>query len=320
MAEAHEADEVFVYMGEDQEVPRYLRRVRIHRSVIVIPRYAFYGRDNLIDAEFHDGIERIEKEAFYGCTSLRGSIKLLGVRVVEIGAFDDCAQLKEVEFGDKLETIDRRAFDCCRSLTNAIIPSVRYIGIWAFSYCEQLTDLDLPETLETIDDSAFEKCRRLRRITMPLKDNMIGYNAFIDCPNLKTVGLVRGIHKTVASLHLESWRNEMKGEINRINQVLSDPDSLVRVGGITAAIQTWMNTVTRCLDCYKVEHKSLLQEAATLLELALWKNILDYNEGALEKESIRTTRGRRKRGRKEICVTSGASVVIKNVLPFLQLE
>mmetsp|Transcript_2953 Transcript_2953/g.4476 ORF Transcript_2953/g.4476 Transcript_2953/m.4476 type:complete len:207 (+) Transcript_2953:111-731(+) len=138
MAEAHEADEVFVYMGGEQEVPRYLRRARIHRSVIVIPRYAFYGRDNLIDAEFHDGIERIEKEAFYGCTSLRGSIKLLGVRVVEIGAFDDCTQLTEIEFGDKLETIDRRAFDCCRSLTNAIIPSVRYIGIWAFSYCEQL--------------------------------------------------------------------------------------------------------------------------------------------------------------------------------------
>jgi len=112
----------------------------------------------------------------------------------------------------------------------------------------------------------------------------------------------------------------MKGEINRINQVLSDPDSLVRIGGITAAIQTWMNTVTRRLDCYKVEHKSLLQEAAILLELALWKNSLDDNEGAvLEKESIQTTRGRRKRARDEICVTSGASIVIKNVLPFLTL-
>jgi len=64
-----------------------------------------------------------------------------------------------------------------------------------------------------------------------------------------------------------------------------------------------------------------LKETITLLELALWKANLDENSGGLlEQEGVRTTRGQRKRARKERCVTSGASIVIKNVLPFLQLE
>mmetsp|Transcript_30508 Transcript_30508/g.61219 ORF Transcript_30508/g.61219 Transcript_30508/m.61219 type:complete len:83 (+) Transcript_30508:729-977(+) len=82
-----------------------------------------------------------------------------------------------------------------------------------------------------------------------------------------------------------------------------------------------MRLVTRRLNRYKDEHKALLKEATTLLELALWKTSLDdKNGGVLEEEGVRTTRGKRKRARKDKSVTSGASIVIKNVLPFLQLE
>ena len=69
----------------------------------------------------------------------------------------------------------------------------------------------------------------------------------------------------------------------------------------------------------KAEEHDRREGAATLLELALWKAKLgekeeNYAEG-------RTTRGRRKRAQKERCITSsGASIVIKNVLEtFLQL-
>ena len=64
-----------------------------------------------------------------------------------------------------------------------------------------------------------------------------------------------------------------------------------------------------------------MTEATTLLELALWKANLDNNEGGVvEREGVRTTRGQRKRARKEISITSGASIVIKNVLPYLELK
>ena len=66
-----------------------------------------------------------------------------------------------------------------------------------------------------------------------------------------------------------------------------------------------------------------MKEAMTLLELALWKANLRENEAddaAAAQEGVRVTREQRKRTRNDRCITSGASIVIKNVLPFLTLE
>ena len=81
-----------------------------------------------------------------------------------------------------------------------------------------------------------------------------------------------------------------------------------------------MRSVIHLLDHYKAEHCKLLKEATTLLELAMWKAKIGKEGDVLEREGVRTTRGSRKRARKEICVMSGASIVIKNVLPFLILK
>jgi len=310
------ANEIFVYMGGDQVVPMDVRRVSIDKSVKIISNRAFDHRYNLIHVEFHDGIEIIGKWAFGHCPLLRGPIKLLGVKIIKARAFCDCRGLTEVEFGGELETIEAGAFQDCTLLRSITMPTVRTIGRCAFIDCLQLTDLDLPEGLETIEGYAFDSCQRLRRITMAMPLNfVIDADVFNLCRNLTTVELVGGIHNTIASLHLESWRNQMKGEIIRINQVL--PGIFQEKG---AEIREWMRSVISQLDHYKAQHRALLKEATTQLELALWKANLDDNEGgALEKEGVRTTRGRRKRARKEICVTSGASIVIKNVLPFLTL-
>jgi hypothetical protein len=315
MMEAQEEDdEIFVYMGGDQEVPERVRRARIHISVKIITRRAFYHRRHLISVELHDGIEIIEEEAFVGCEILSGSIKLLGIRIIKANAFA-ATDLTDVEFGDKLHTIEEEAFYNCTELITITMPSVRTIGKWAFYNCLELTDLELPEELEIVEEGAFHTCKNLQRITLPLKDDMIEAIAFNLCFDLTSVELAGGIHKTVASLHLDSWRNEMTGEINRINQILFNSHALYQ----TRAIQQWMGSVIRQLNHCKAEHKILLKEATTLLELALWKaNLLDNEGGVREREGVRTTRGQRKRARKEICVTSGASIVIKNVLPFLQ--
>ena len=77
------------------------------------------------------------------------------------------------------------------------------------------------------------------------------------------------------------------------------------------------------MEQYKSEHQALLKEAMTLLELALWKANLHENEAndaACAQEGVRVTRGQRKRARKDRYITSGASIVIKNVLPFLALN
>ncbi len=223
--------------------------------------------------------------------------------------------LTGVEFGDELETIEIEAFYNCIVLRNITMPSVRTLGLQAFARCSELSDMECGEDLETIGLGACHSCHKLERIVLPLKDNMIDDDAFNGCPKLRTVDLVGGIHDTVASLHMESWRNEMRDEIDRINQVLPGTTSWQKAG----EIQQWIRSIIRRVNRYKSEHSNLLKEATTLLELALWKANLDGNEGGLEREGVRTTRGSRKRARKEMSVTSGASIVIKNVLPFLLL-
>ena len=318
--------DVFVYTGGDHQVHDGVRLARIHEDVNIVRARAFCSRQrlfHLIYVEFHDGIEIIEEEAFDCCFSLcssvnmlgiRGPIKLLGVKVIKAGAFNNCYVLTDVEFGDKLETIEQNAFSSA-GLKNVKMLSVRTVGRAAFSKCPWLTDVEFGSPLQTLQKDTFIGCDKLERIALPLRGGMIEDGVFDQCPKLTTVDLVGGIHQTVASLHMESWRNEMTEEINRINKVLP-----TITAGKTEAIQQWMDSVINLLDHYKAEHNNLLKEATTLLELALWKaNIGDNGGERLSREGVRTTRGGQKRARKGICVKSGADVVIKNVLPFLKL-
>ena len=316
MAEVQGDDgEIFVYMGGNQQVPDGVRRARIHKSVKIVRARAFYNRRQLISVEFHDGVELIEEQAFYNCRSLCGPMKLLGVKIIKQSAFQFCRELTDVEFSDKLETIELSAFNCCKALKKIGMPSVRTIGKLAFSYCTDLTDVEFGEELRTLNEGTFYDCRKLKRIALPLKSIIIGDKAFIGCPNLTTVNLL-GIHQTVASLHLESWRNEMNNEINRINQTLPT----LTIIGKTEEIQQWMETVIQRLDHYEAEHCILLKEATTLLELALWKANRDENNGGGgEREGVRSL-VEVESARNEMRVTSGADVVIENVLPFLALK
>ncbi len=268
-------DEVFVYSREGQEVSDGVTHAIIDPAVRVIPSRAFWNRTKLVSAEFHDGVERIEGGVFNRCWSLR-RVKLLGVREIGKCAFSSCVGLSRVEFGDKLETIGQGAFDFCAAL---------------------------------------------RRIVIPLKDDIFPFNTrhtqsqFEYCVNLKAVDVcITGeIDRTIASLLLQSWRDEINEEIGRINQELPKTAHSDK----TNAIRRWIRSVLHRIDHYKTEHNKLLEEATALLELAIWKARLD------EQEDDETSEGEpqvERSGRNDRRITSGASIVIKNVLPFLQLK
>jgi hypothetical protein len=276
---------------------------------------AFSGRRHLLSIQTHDGLEDIEDAAFQHCYSLR-SIQLTGVKTISDGAFNDCSQLEDVVF-DKLEYIGNWAF-AHTALRTIKLPKVTVIEDRAFYNCQQLTDAQLSEDLEVIYRRAFQDCPSLRHIRIPLKNGIFDGNVFNDCFDLSQVDLVGGIHKTVSSLLLESWKNDMNHEIECINQWLPSLPAHEK----TATIRQWMERVLERIEHYKAEHCVLLKESMTLLELALWKAKLDDNvdDYGASREGGRITRGQRKRARKDSCITSGASIVIKNVLPFLKLE
>lgn len=258
------------------------------------------------------------------CTSLKG-IQLPGVRMIDVEAFKSCDDLVDVEFGTELETIGKLAFYMCGSLRRLKLYGVWSIGLCAFSKCDQLKEVTmLGDVLVniSIQGRAFADCPSLRRIAIPLKEDMISNTVFDDCDGLEKVVPVGRIHETISSLHLESWRKKMRREVRRINRALP---TLNTEGIQTVGIQQWIECVLRKMEHFKVEHSTLVREAMALLELALWKAVLNDDENEEEILS-QSQEGKAKKVkidmeavRRDRRVMAGADVVIKNVLPFLKL-
>ena len=313
--------DIFICRGG--RAPWHVTHARIDKSLNEIEEDAFRDCQRLIQVDTHDGIRRVGKRAFRYCTSLR-RINLKSAVEVDGEAFYGCENLESVEFGDRLEIIGNYAFDGC-ALKHLKLPSIVTIEKYAFDYCTSLTDVELSERLQTMGERAFLNCKSLQRIAIPLKRDLFVfyqysqcYNQFGHCKQLATVDLVGGIHETVASLHMESWRTDMIAEINRINHVLPN----TRNSGKTNEIRQWMNLIIDKMDHYKAEHCRYVKEGITLLELALWKTKLGEKEensveGKTKKAKIDADAESFRRGKRIIC---GADMVIKNVLPFLQLE
>ena len=74
------------------------------------------------------------------------------------------------------------------------------------------------------------------------------------------------------------------------------------------------------LEHYKAEHNRLLKEHMSNLALAVWKARFDDKE----EDSAQNVQAKRatideESAREEKRITSGADIIIKNVLPFLKL-
>ena len=318
---------IFIYRGGRAKYSfgralQHVTHVRIDKSVDEIEYKAFIRCKHLLQVETHNGIRRVREIAFFYCRSLR-RINLKSAVEIDDSAFGGCRNLEYVEFGDRLETIGEGAFAECFSLTHLNLPSIITIERSAFIRCKLLTDIELSERLETIGLYAFGECERLQRIVVPLKRDLFQYshyyqkyNQFHDCEQLTTVDLAGGIQKTVASLHMESWRTETNTIINRINQVLPNTPANEK----TDEIKRWMDLVIDKMDHYKSEHCRYVKEGITILELALWKAKLGEKEEYAAEGKSKKAKVDAESARKEGRITCGADMVIKNVLPFLQLE
>ena len=313
--------DIFIYRGG--RAPRHVTHALIDESVDEIEEEAFADCENLLQVDTHDGIRRIRTCAFSWCTSLR-RINLKSAFEIEDWAFNDCDNLESVEFGDMLEKIGNYSFQGC-SMKHLKLPSTITIGTRAFCGCKRLTDVELSERLETIGVAAFKNCERLQRIAIPLKRDLFELTRFLQrytqfeyCDQLTRVDLVGvgGTHRTVSSLHMESWRTEMIAEINRINRVLSNTPADEK----TDEIRQWMDSVIDKMDHYKSEHCRYVKEGITLLELALWKAKLGEKEEHAAEGKPKKAKRDAESTRKDKRMTCGAGMVINNVLPFLQLE
>ena len=278
------ADEYYIFTGREV-VPPDVTRVRIDKSISVIPERAFHGHNNIEELNCHDGVKKVEEDAVSYCPSLR-LVVMPGVKEVKRRAFWKCGALTDVECG-KLEIIEGFAFHSCFSLRSIDMPSIKTVEELAFGFCRELTSVKFGRELESIRDRAFHGCRSLERIILPLKDGMITDNdVFFSCQNLKYVGMVEGaiLHETIAALHMEGWKNDMNEEIASINQILPNapagdiyPYVDVGAGGKAEAVRVWIRSVLHKIIQYKAQHQSYLNEAATTLQHAVPNDIVSSN-------------------------------------------
>ena len=193
----------------------------------------YYAHDLYLNGELvtdlviPDGVESIEKYAFYNCSGLTSATILGSVTSIGFGAFENCSSLESItlpfvgatkdgteatHFGyifgapgyyenaddvpDSLKeviitggtSIDGYAFEGCSSLTSVIIVNgVTSIGFEAFDVCSGLTSVTIGDSVTSIGNYAFRRCSSLTSVTIGDGLTSIEDYAFSDCSSLTSI-------------------------------------------------------------------------------------------------------------------------------------
>ena len=160
----------------------------IPNSVTRIDKCAFYHCSSLKSVTIPNSVTSIGSDAFIGCTGLTSVT--IGNSVTSIGssAFAGCSSLKNITTGNSVTYIGGSAFSGCGGLTSITIPnSVTSIGHSAFENCSGLTSITIPNSVTSIGDFAFYGCSGMTSITMGNSVTSIGWRAFENCSSFTEV-------------------------------------------------------------------------------------------------------------------------------------
>ena len=224
------------------------------------------------------------------------------VRAIKEGAFCWCSVLMTAILNDGLEVIGGGAFKGCVLVSIDIPPSVRLIEEGAFRDCLGLTTAILNDGLEEIGVRAFEGCA-LVRIDIPPSVREIDDEAFRGCLSLTTVQFCDDIEEFVSSGSMRDWWNHGVHEkclstycllvhfniLQRVHLVRARMWQ-TNIHGILMHIPSICAGLSRnCLDLYfdsidsKLSVYKNLNDASTLLELAIWKSkIMEQTNGNID--------------------------------------
>lgn len=160
----------------------------------------YVGGGLLTELVIPDGVERIGKYTFQGCSSIRSVVIPGSVKEMYHSAFFNNSALTDV-YAPSLEAWMHISFETSyanpmlsaenlylggKLATDIVIPETyTEIPDYAFCYCDSLTSVILPPALIRIGQSAFAKCTGLTSIVLPPMVETIGGGAFSECTSLK---------------------------------------------------------------------------------------------------------------------------------------
>lgn len=160
------------------EIPRTING---HR-VTAIDDNAFLNNKVLFELTLPDCLERIGASAFSGSriTAIEFPDSL---RVVGDQAFENCQELKEVEFSfiECLDTLGKYAFAGCTALDTIGSFNVPVVPEGCFMGCDSLETLILRPGIISIQSAAFADCTSLKWLTLPITVTFFDPSAVDGC-------------------------------------------------------------------------------------------------------------------------------------------
>ncbi len=159
-------------------------------SLKSIGSFAFYGCTSLGELYLPQTLISIGSFAFYGCKNLASitipeAVNNLGVLcfgaiemplIVNYSAIE-CMSANQVFSVNNTNTVVEMNFG----------DKVKRIPAYLCAHSTRLTRIEIPISTEQICSSAFEGCTGIEEIALPKSLNAVGWNAFSDCTNLKTM-------------------------------------------------------------------------------------------------------------------------------------
>lgn len=181
-----------------------VEQINFSNKIQIIPRYAFYLCNNLIDINLSN-IVNISEYAFYSCTKLK-NVDL--TKTNEIGSF---------------------AFSSCTSLTLINLSNVIKLGSFAFSDCLNLDNINSIATANQIGDKVFYGCTKITTSISFKNDAILGNEIFNNCSSLTTINNFNFDKYDIYTNLFGSSINLIKNKI-QINQQISNEEIYKAIG------------------------------------------------------------------------------------------
>ena len=124
-----------------------------------------------------DGIEEIQKYAFYNCTGLEEVILPDSVKYIRDYAFYGDINLETINLANTI-LIGKSAFQDCEKLNNLDLKKVYAMGVSAFEGCISLETADLT-ALRNTGQRTFKDCTALKNVTLN-ENTKLSYAMFVN--------------------------------------------------------------------------------------------------------------------------------------------
>lgn len=183
-------------------------------GVTTIAREEFYGC-NMTKVDLPNTVVELEPYAFCNCTKLSTINLPESITKIHENVFDSCESLFNVgttggvKLPSNLIKLGSASFTGCKAIKSVVLPnklstsiaaddtSINTMGTSVFANCSAITSVTFGNAMTKVPDSTFAGCSSLASISIPVRFDEIGANAFAKT-GLTTINLTN--HTNIKSI------------------------------------------------------------------------------------------------------------------------